>query len=235
MTAGQGGWRGAVGAYRSRAGLGGAARRRSRCRPAPPTSAGSSRWCCAPRPTARRSASRTARPGASRSPQMRWARPLRDDGTLGAVAAQRRRRRQAGRSRAGRGTAGAKPAKGRARPASRTRRPALYNLCQIPEVSGALVAIDPHTGRVLAMSGGFSFETEPVQPRHPGQAAAGLVDQAVRLSDRARTRLHAVDAGRRRADLDQPGPGHADLDAGRTTPATGSAGRRRCASRSKNR
>jgi penicillin-binding protein 1A len=35
---------------------------------------------------------------------------------------------------------------------------ALYNLCQIPEVSGALVSIDPHTGRVLAMSGGFSFE-----------------------------------------------------------------------------
>ncbi|HTW53333.1 MAG TPA: penicillin-binding protein 1A [Stellaceae bacterium] len=35
---------------------------------------------------------------------------------------------------------------------------ALYNLCQIPEISGALVSIDPHTGRVLAMSGGFSFE-----------------------------------------------------------------------------
>src|SRR5206468_4318999 len=34
---------------------------------------------------------------------------------------------------------------------------ALYNLCQIPEVSGAIVAMDPHTGRVLAMSGGFSF------------------------------------------------------------------------------
>ena len=35
---------------------------------------------------------------------------------------------------------------------------ALYNLCQIPTVSGALVSIDPHTGRVLAMSGGYSFE-----------------------------------------------------------------------------
>jgi penicillin-binding protein 1A len=34
----------------------------------------------------------------------------------------------------------------------------LYNLCQIPEVSGALVAMDPHTGRVLAMTGGFSYE-----------------------------------------------------------------------------
>jgi penicillin-binding protein 1A len=34
-----------------------------------------------------------------------------------------------------------------------------YTLCQVPEVSGALVAMDPHTGRVLAISGGFSFET----------------------------------------------------------------------------
>jgi penicillin-binding protein 1A len=33
-----------------------------------------------------------------------------------------------------------------------------YGLRQIPEVSGALVALDPHTGRVLAMTGGFSYE-----------------------------------------------------------------------------
>jgi penicillin-binding protein 1A len=32
-----------------------------------------------------------------------------------------------------------------------------YGLRQVPEVTGALVAMDPHTGRVLAMSGGFSF------------------------------------------------------------------------------
>jgi penicillin-binding protein 1A len=32
-----------------------------------------------------------------------------------------------------------------------------YDLCQLPEVEGALVAIDPHTGRVLAMVGGWSF------------------------------------------------------------------------------
>jgi penicillin-binding protein 1A len=32
-----------------------------------------------------------------------------------------------------------------------------WTLQQIPEVSGALVAMDPHTGRVLAISGGFSF------------------------------------------------------------------------------
>jgi penicillin-binding protein 1A len=33
-----------------------------------------------------------------------------------------------------------------------------YSLEQIPAVSGALVAMDPQTGRVLAMTGGFSFE-----------------------------------------------------------------------------
>ena len=32
-----------------------------------------------------------------------------------------------------------------------------FVLEQVPEVSGALVAMDPHTGRVLAMMGGFSF------------------------------------------------------------------------------
>lgn len=31
------------------------------------------------------------------------------------------------------------------------------NLRQLPDVEGALVAMDPHTGRVLAMVGGFSF------------------------------------------------------------------------------
>jgi penicillin-binding protein 1A len=33
-----------------------------------------------------------------------------------------------------------------------------YRLRQLPEVSGAMVAMDPRTGRVLAMVGGFSFE-----------------------------------------------------------------------------
>ncbi|MBP5856138.1 penicillin-binding protein 1A [Marivibrio halodurans] len=33
-----------------------------------------------------------------------------------------------------------------------------YTLRQIPEISGAVTAMDPHTGRVLAMSGGWSFE-----------------------------------------------------------------------------
>lgn len=32
-----------------------------------------------------------------------------------------------------------------------------YGLRQIPQVNGSIVALDPHTGRVLAMSGGYDF------------------------------------------------------------------------------
>ncbi|MFN3890486.1 MAG: penicillin-binding protein 1A [Beijerinckiaceae bacterium] len=37
-------------------------------------------------------------------------------------------------------------------------KPGNYRLRQIPDISGAIVAMDPHTGRVLAMVGGFSFD-----------------------------------------------------------------------------
>jgi penicillin-binding protein 1A len=33
-----------------------------------------------------------------------------------------------------------------------------WRLHQLPEISGAIVAMDPHTGRVLAMVGGFSYD-----------------------------------------------------------------------------
>ncbi|MDZ4735686.1 MAG: penicillin-binding protein 1A [Rhodospirillaceae bacterium] len=54
-------------------------------------------------------------------------------------------------------------------------RPALYALRQVPEVSGAIVAIDPHTGRVLALSGGWSYQTSEFNRatqalRQPGSA-----------------------------------------------------------------
>jgi len=50
-----------------------------------------------------------------------------------------------------------------------------YGLRQIPEVNGGLVAIDPHTGRVLAMNGGFSYEASQFNRatqamRQPGSA-----------------------------------------------------------------
>lgn len=55
-----------------------------------------------------------------------------------------------------------------------------WRLMQIPQVDGALVAMDPHTGRVLAMAGGFSFaESEfnrAVQARRqPGSSFKPLV------------------------------------------------------------
>ncbi len=36
-------------------------------------------------------------------------------------------------------------------------KPGEFGLRQIPQINGAIVAMDPHTGRVLAMSGGFSY------------------------------------------------------------------------------
>ncbi len=33
-----------------------------------------------------------------------------------------------------------------------------YNLRQIPNVEGAMIALDPHTGKILAMVGGYSFQ-----------------------------------------------------------------------------
>lgn len=50
-----------------------------------------------------------------------------------------------------------------------------YGLRQIPAVNGGLVALDPHTGRVLAMNGGFSFEQSQFNRatqafRQPGSA-----------------------------------------------------------------
>ena len=83
--------------------------------------------------------------------EMRWARPLRDDGTLGGAP-----RNAADIVKPGDLVLVEALPEDPAKP--RANGPPLYNLCQIPEVSGALVAMDPHTGRVLAMSGGFSFE-----------------------------------------------------------------------------
>jgi penicillin-binding protein 1A len=37
-------------------------------------------------------------------------------------------------------------------------KPGQYRLRQVPEISGAIVAMDPNTGRVHAMVGGFSFD-----------------------------------------------------------------------------
>ena len=53
--------------------------------------------------------------------------------------------------------------------------PATFTLRQIPEIEGSLVALDPHTGRVLAMVGGFDyaksqFNRATQARRQPGSA-----------------------------------------------------------------
>ncbi|MEO3385729.1 penicillin-binding protein 1A [Mesorhizobium sp. CAU 1741] len=53
--------------------------------------------------------------------------------------------------------------------------PAGWMLRQVPEISGGMVAMDPHTGRVLAMVGGFSFSQSEFNRatqayRQPGSA-----------------------------------------------------------------
>lgn len=50
-----------------------------------------------------------------------------------------------------------------------------FALRQMPSIEGALVALDPHTGRVLAMSGGYSFQRSKFNrvtqaKRQPGSA-----------------------------------------------------------------
>ncbi len=51
----------------------------------------------------------------------------------------------------------------------------LYNLRQVPKANGGLMAMDPHTGRVLALVGGYSFEQSQFNratqaARQPGSA-----------------------------------------------------------------
>jgi penicillin-binding protein 1A len=58
-----------------------------------------------------------------------------------------------------------------------------WSLMQIPEVGGALVAMDPHTGRVHAVVGGFSFATSQFDralqaKRQPGSSFKPLVYSA---------------------------------------------------------
>src|SRR6266702_171526 len=58
-----------------------------------------------------------------------------------------------------------------------------YRLRQIPEVSGAMVVMDPWTGRVLAMVGGFSFDQSQFNRatqayRQPGSSFKPLVYSA---------------------------------------------------------
>jgi len=56
-----------------------------------------------------------------------------------------------------------------------TDKPGIFALRQLPEIEGALIALDPHTGRVLAMTGGYNHERSEFNRvtqamRQPGSA-----------------------------------------------------------------
>jgi len=58
--------------------------------------------------------------------------------------------------------------------------PGRYALRQVPEISGAMVAMDPHTGRVLAMTGGWSYQQSEFNratqaKRQPGSSFKPIV------------------------------------------------------------
>jgi penicillin-binding protein 1A len=65
-------------------------------------------------------------------------------------------------------------------PKDPTKPGGIWSLMQIPEVGGGLVAMDPHTGRVHAVVGGFSFATSQFDralqaKRQPGSSFKPLV------------------------------------------------------------
>ena len=73
-----------------------------------------------------------------------------------------------------------------------------------PLVQGTVVVLENKTGRVLAMTGGFSYPLSRAQPRHPGGAPAGLGHQAAELPRRPRQGPAAQHARARSADHAAP-------------------------------
>lgn len=93
-----------------------------------------------------------------------------------------------------------------------------WHVRQIPEAQGALVAMDPHTGRVLAMAGGYSFQlnqfNRAVQAmRQPGSSFKPFVYAA------------ALDSGWTPADTVLDAPFVVDTPIGLWKPGNYSAGR----------
>ena len=105
-----------------------------------------------------------------------------------------------------------------------------YRLRQIPEISGAIVAMDPWTGRVLAMVGGFSFDQSQFNRatqalRQPGSSFKPFVYAA------------ALDNGYTPSTVVMDAPIEVDTGPGRAcgsrkTIRTSSTARRPCASAS---
>ncbi len=67
------------------------------------------------------------------------------------------------------------PKRGKAAPKPTTYPAGTYGLRQIPDIGGSIVAVDPHTGRILAMSGGYDYDMSEFNRatqarRQPGSA-----------------------------------------------------------------
>lgn len=104
---------------------------------------------------------------------IRWARQRRDIDRLGPPVTDARKRFQPGDVIA----VAAMPDKKDGLPKASLP---LWSLRQLPEVNGALVAMDPHTGRVLAMQGGYDFARSQFNratqaQRQPGSAFKPVV------------------------------------------------------------
>jgi penicillin-binding protein 1A len=74
--------------------------------------------------------------------EMKWARPIRGEQTVGPQPSKVSEVVKVGDVIA----------------VEQTDQKGIFTLRQIPALNGAVIAIDPHTGRVLAMTGGWSFE-----------------------------------------------------------------------------
>ena len=107
------------------------------------------------------------------------------------------------------------------------------SLEQVPRVEGALVAIDPATRGDPRAGGRPGLRPLPVQPGHPGEAAARQRLQALRVGRRHRVgALHAGHGGLRHArplpgSLDRQGVEAAELREGRLRGADAAARRAR--------
>jgi penicillin-binding protein 1A len=82
--------------------------------------------------------------------ELKWARPWRKNQRLGRAVRAPRDVLSVGDVVAVEAVSGPEDGK--------TYEPGRFALRQIPNINGALIALDPHTGRVLALTGGFSFE-----------------------------------------------------------------------------
>ncbi|BBK38172.1 penicillin-binding protein 1A [Allostella sp. ATCC 35155] len=115
--------------------------------------------------------------------EARWARPTKEDQRIGPSVRRMQDVLAVGDVVAVEKDEPAPSRAQRGRPAQDAGDGDRYTLRQIPDVSGGLIALDPHTGRVLAMVGGFSFEGSQFNratqaQRQPGSAFKPFVYMA---------------------------------------------------------